>query len=275
MSSSGGTQSTTSKSEPWKNAQPYLNDIMSSASGLFRSGAGRESYPFSTTVPFSNQSEQALTNIEELAGQTPGFVSAAGDNLEKTLNGGFLNDNPYLDQAFSQGADQIENRINSAASLRGRVGSGAHQELLTKNLGQLANNIYGGNYQSERDRMQGATMAAPVLDNLRFSNAERLGSVGASREGLAKDQLQDAMGRFDFSQNNPWEMLNRYNSLIQGFGGLGGKTTGTAPKSGGGLGGAVGGGLAGLGAAGSLGVAAGGPAMWGLAGLGALGGLFG
>lgn len=273
MSSGGGTDTVKSKSEPWTAAQPYLTDIMSQAKSIYGSGAGREYYPFSTVVPFSNQSEQALTNIEALAGQTPGYMDAANNTLEKTLNGDFLNANPYLDGIFNNAANKIEDRLNQSAAMRGRTGSGVHQQLLTENLGQLHNDIYGSNYQQERDRMQGSIVAAPALDAQRYAGADRLASVGAARENQAQAQIQDAMNRWDFQNNAMWDLLNKYNATVQGFGGLGGTQTSTQPSSGGGLGGAIGGGLAGAGVAGSLALSN--PATAGLAALGALGGLFG
>ena len=267
MSSGGGTQTVTEKRAPWEASQPYLKDIMGQARGTFNSGAGNEYFPFSTTVPFSNQTEGALDQIEGLAGQTPDFMNSANSELNKTISGDYLNpgSNPYLDGAFNRGADQITDRVNSAAGLRGRVGSGAHQELLTKNLGELSNSLYGGNYQQERGRQQQGMFMAPTFDDARFSNAQRLGSVGASREAQAGNQLQDAMDRFQFGQNAPWDQLNNYNSIIQGFGNLGSTGTSTQPSAkSGGFGGAASGALAGSGG--------GAPGMIGGA---ILGGLFG
>ena len=60
MSSGGGNQTTTSRTEPYKPAEPYLQDILGEAQNIYRSGLGRSFFPGSTVVPFADQTRQAL-----------------------------------------------------------------------------------------------------------------------------------------------------------------------------------------------------------------------
>ena len=53
MSSGGGNQTTTSRTEPYAPAEPYLQDILGEAQNIYRSGLGREFFPTSTVVPFA------------------------------------------------------------------------------------------------------------------------------------------------------------------------------------------------------------------------------
>ena len=66
MSSGGGNQTTTSRTEPYAPAEPYLQDILGEASDIYRSGVGRSFFPSSTVVPFANQTQEAL-NLQQAA----------------------------------------------------------------------------------------------------------------------------------------------------------------------------------------------------------------
>tara|TARA_R100000988_G_scaffold56744_2_gene28316 strand:+ start:745 stop:1722 length:978 start_codon:yes stop_codon:yes gene_type:complete len=64
MSSGGGNQTTTSRTEPYAPAEPFLQDILGEAQNIYRSGLGREFFPSSTVVPFAEQTQQAL-NLQQ------------------------------------------------------------------------------------------------------------------------------------------------------------------------------------------------------------------
>ena len=64
MSSGGGNQTTTSRTEPYAPAEPYLQDILGEAQNIYRSGIGRSFFPGSTVVPFADQTQQAL-NLQQ------------------------------------------------------------------------------------------------------------------------------------------------------------------------------------------------------------------
>ncbi len=117
--------------------------------------------------------------------QLTGLPSVAGDALTQTAGGQSLGGNPYLDKQFdiaSQKVTDVFNRdvspgIASQFSLAGRTGSDAQADVQTQaagqvsdSLGQLANSIYGGNYQQERDRQ--------------LSAAGQLGALSQGQQGL-------------------------------------------------------------------------------------------
>ncbi len=66
MSSGGGDQQTTSRTEPYAPAEPYLQDILGEAQNIYRSGLNREYFPGSTVVPFADQTQEAL-NLQQAA----------------------------------------------------------------------------------------------------------------------------------------------------------------------------------------------------------------
>ena len=64
MSSGGGNQTTTSRTEPYAPAEPFLKDILGEAQNIYRSNLGRSFFPSSTVVPFAEQTQQAL-NLQQ------------------------------------------------------------------------------------------------------------------------------------------------------------------------------------------------------------------
>ncbi|CAN0493174.1 unnamed protein product, partial [Phaeothamnion confervicola] len=89
-SGSGGStvQTTTTNNTPWNSSQ--LSDVFGQAKTQYGTGQGYQYFPNDTTVPFSNQTEQALQNTEARAGQASPIISGAQSNLGQTLNGDFL-----------------------------------------------------------------------------------------------------------------------------------------------------------------------------------------
>jgi len=298
--SSGGSQTTTQMSEPWSGAQPHLNSVMNQAAGLYNSGLGQQYYQGDTVVPWSPQTQTAMDMTQELALQgNPLLDQAFGTTnqvmqgatpqagyYQSVMQGDYLNSNPYLDQTFNRMADTVASNVNARMGLAGRTGSGAATDVMTDSLGQLANQVYGQNYQMERDRqsqaaqgLSGVTdqalrgaLLSPQLGASRYADAQALQGVGGAYEDMAGQYVQDQLNRWNFSQQAPWDVLQQYGNFAMGIGGMGGTQQSTAPRQRGGLAGAVGGGLSGLGAAGAFGAT--GPVGWGLGALGALGGFF-
>jgi hypothetical protein len=294
MSSSkgGGDSTTVQKADPWSGQQPFLTYGFNQAQNLYNSG-GPQFYPNATYVPFSGQTEQALGRMEN---RSLGSAPEQGLNqyLTNSLQGNYLNSNPYLDAMYGTASKQMTDAfqegvmpsLNATFGGAGRTGGGAHGLAAGRAAGELGDslaglsaNIYGGNYQQERDRMQQAAGMVPMSSALDWQNIAAMGNVGQQVEGKAGQVLGDSMNRFNHYQNAPEQNLARYIAAIQGnYGG----TTSTEQQAngGGGLTGALGGGLAGAalgGALPSLGSSMGlmlGSAAWPLGIAGALAGAF-
>lgn len=229
-------------------------------------------------------------------------VTAGNQQLNDFANNN--QSNPYLDQIFNKAAGQVRDNTNAMFSKAGRYGSTANQNALSDSLGNMAANMYGQAYESDAGRrfaaaqelgnrqsgdyarqmgglsslmgygQQGdqmamqAAMLYPQLSNYAQSGNRGLMELGGMQEQQAGAELQDAMNRWNFGQTGGWDLLNRYNSIVQPMASLGGSSTQTQPGQS-----ALGAGLQG-GAGGALAGSAFGP--WGAAiggGLGALGGL--
>lgn len=220
----------TTTTAPWLEQQPYLTYGWDQARNLLNQG-GRDFYPGQTYVPFSPQTEMGLGLTEDRALAGSPVNRAASGQLTDTLSGAYLNSNPYLDQTYDYAADAVTRNyrnavapgIDSRAINSGRFGSEFNrtmrndaQDNLGRTLGGMGANIYGGNYQAERDRQMQGLQMAPGIANQDYYDYDRLLGVGQATEGKAGEQLQSDIDRFNFYQNEPYAATSSYLNSISG-----------------------------------------------------------
>lgn len=224
---SKGSNTTTEKADPWGPQQPYLTRGFQEAGNLLDSG-GPQYYDRATYTPFSAQSEKAMGMVEDRAIAGSPLNAGAQGLAQNTLDGQYLNSNPFMDNMYQQGADKITENVNAQFTSAGRTGSGAHVGRMTKELGDLYNNMYGSQYQQERQNQMNTMQIAPQLAETDYNDAARLGQVGQAVEGKAGEIIQDDMNRFNFYQQSPEQNLAQYIAAIQGN--YGGTTSSTAKE---------------------------------------------
>jgi len=237
------TTTTTSQIDPL--LAPYLQTGLQQAQNLFFGANQPQFFPGQTYVSPSAQTQQALAQQEALATtaspvlqQAQQAYQASLGQIGQTAAGGFLNANPYqqammeaatrpLTQQFSQ---QVLPGISSLYSKSGRLGGGAMERALGtaseaygRSLGDITSNIAGTQYQQERGLQQQAALqlanlaqAAPQIYAQQFLPAQQLAQVGAQREAIAAQPLQEEMARFGFQQRLPYEQLSGYLSSVYG-----------------------------------------------------------
>lgn len=214
-----GTTISKTDSAPWAAQQPYLQY------GYQKAGENlanpQQYFPNSTVVPFSNQTESALTGIENRAMSGSPVNAAASNNITQTLNGDFLD--PTTNPAFQKASQGIQSQLGSQFGFAGvgGVGSGAHLNSARDALTDLA----AKTYDAERGRQTQALGLAPSIANQDYFDMSQLGQVGAAREAKAGSELQDQINRFNFAQQEPNNALARYMAMVAG--GTPGQSTAT------------------------------------------------
>jgi len=235
---------------------PYLQTGLERAKSLFLTGEQPKFFEGQTYVSPSAQTQQALTQQEALATQASPVLQQAQQAYQQALggigataSGSFLGSNPYqaqmmqaatrpLEQQFS---GQVLPQIASLYSKAGRYGSGAMQNALTgatesygRALGDITSNIAGQQYQAERGLQQQAQLgqaqlaaAAPSIYSQQYLPSQQLAQVGAAREAIAAQPLQEQMARYQFGQQLPYQQLSGYLSSVYGspMGSYGTQTT--------------------------------------------------
>ena len=224
---------------------PYLEMGLRRAERLFFGEPQPSLYPGQMYVSPSQQTEQALAMQEQLASAASPFISAGQQGylsslgqIGQTAAGGFLQGNPYQ-QAMVQAAtrpltqqygEQIVPGIASLYSRAGRYGSGSMERALSgateaygRALGDVTSNIVGQDYARERGLQQQAQLgqaalaqAAPSFYQSSFLPAQTLAQVGAAREAIAAQPLQEAIQRYQYSQQLPYQQLQGFLSSVYG-----------------------------------------------------------
>ena len=236
------TTTSTSTSGPPGYAEPYINQFLQGARNRYESAAP-EFFPESTFVPPSAETETGLAGLT--AGSQAGspIAQAGQEGYLSTLQGDYLNPetNPYLRATQEAAIRPVQENLQQKTlpqimgyfTNAGRYGSNQNLATIgnaardaTRSMLDTSSNLAYRNYADERGRQQSAIQGAPDYANRRFDDYNRLLNVGQTREGYSGNQLQDAMARFDFSQNQPQTKLSEYGGNIR-QGVFGGTQTGT------------------------------------------------
>jgi hypothetical protein len=277
--SGGGTTNTVQKSDPWSGAQPYLTDLMSKAQSTYDASQGNNQLPNTYAgqgpitqaalgmtanravngSPLVATADQSLQNIlgQQSSPGTSALQGLLDPNSQANASAAQFanpnNINPYLNAQFSAESQPVIDAVNGQAGMAGRTGSGAQQQLLTRNLGQLANQIYAPAYENAANRslsagnqlgtMQAnaanslnanqatqnqqkiqASISAPNLAGQDYADLQNLLNVGGAQDQNSQSQLNSILQQFQYSQQQPWNILSNYAGAISGLGGLGGSS---------------------------------------------------
>jgi hypothetical protein len=216
MAKPDGVTETITRTAPAPFAEPFLQYGMSEALRQYQQGP-YEYYPGETVVGFAPQTEQALRMREQqaLAGTPVG--TAAQQYATDVLGGTFLGGSPGLSEAINRALDPVQARTTSALAQRGRLGSGAAADVMTRALGDVASDIAYRDYGAERARQQQVLGMAPQLQQASYYDIGQLGAVGGAREQLAQQQLASDIARFQFEQQAPMQALGQYQAAVSGF----------------------------------------------------------
>ena len=237
-----GAASGTSSIDP--TLRPYLELGLRGAEQLFLQQQP-SLYPGQMFVGPSPQTQAALNMQEDIALAQPTSLQAAQESymrglggLAATAGGAFLGMNPFQQQAIEAAtrplAQQYEQQVlpgvSSLFSRAGRYGSeamgtalGRATEASARAIGDVSSNIAYQGYEAERARQQqamgaqlsGATLA-PQIYGQQFLPSQQLAQVGAAREAIAAQPLQEAIQRYQFQQQIPYQQLQGFLSSVYG-----------------------------------------------------------
>lgn len=224
------TETIRSIAEPWAPQQQYLKNLFSRANQLYQ-GGGPKYFPNSTVAPLSDRTRTANTALFARGREGSALNDATAGMLQDTISGGFLNQNPYLDDTYDRAASAVTRSfndvqvpgMNAVFANSGRTGSGLHAnayDMQLDNLGRslqgLSADIYGTDYANERQRMLQAAALAPEVAAQDYMDINAMQQAGALNDAQAQATLSDRVNRFNFNQMRPYDNLNRYASYIGG-----------------------------------------------------------
>ncbi len=218
-----GTTETITQSGADAFTKPFLQYGMSEALRQYQAGAP-QFYQGQTYAGFTPQTEQALRMQEQRAlagsplvqqgqatlGSFLGSTGAQGQYVPPAQSG-------LLTGAIQRALDPVQARVQSQLAQRGRLGSGAAADVMTRALGDVAANVAYRDFDTQRRLGLQAAQLAPSMAAADYSDISRLQQVGAAREAQAERGIQEAMQRYQYEQNAPMTQLAQYQNLIAGF----------------------------------------------------------
>jgi hypothetical protein len=232
---------TSTSAEPSDFIKPYYTQAIDTAQDLFE-GSTPNYFPNATYVGFAPETQTALDLAKARAVAGNPLLNQAQTQASDILSGKYLSPttNPYTQALYDKMAGDVTSQVESQFSKAGRFGSGANQEILARSLGELATDVYGDQYNRERELMANTMATAPALGAMDYDDIAKLQQVG-----LEKESLEEAIGA-----NVPSNQLettpyfrNTLGGLLQGAG-MGVNLAGQIPQLSAGMG-ALGGGLLG------------------------------
>jgi len=193
--------------------QQYFGGPATSGSGKFGLGGGlpategtAEFFPGQTFAGFAPEQEEALGLQASRARAGSPVTRSAQDLATSTLRGDFLAGGPGFDAAYQSAANRIIPQVSSQFGRAGRTGSGLAQTAQTGALGDAFANLYG----QERGRQVTTSALAPRLAAQDYADISALSGVGAQRQGMEQQGINEAMARHDF----PYQQLLRQAGLL-------------------------------------------------------------
>lgn len=209
----------TTTNAPLPEARPYYQDFLARTQEVANQPYQQSPGTYAGPNPYLQQGWQATANR---ATQGSPVMGAANTQLMKTINGGFMNANPYLDaniasaqSDLTQAWNQVQRpQFDKAMQRSGSFGNtgiaqtaGYAADTLQKNLGRVASDMRGNAYNTERGFMQQALNMAPQFANQDYVDANALLNVGNQAQQFTQAAQNQNQNWFNEAQKYPQQQL--------------------------------------------------------------------
>lgn len=173
----------------------------------------REGQPLPSLYTGIDPTRQAgLEHIRGLAESGGAVVPGAIDEYNQTIGGNYLDPstNPFLQETVDRSVSAAISPVLSGSVGAGRMGSGVFANAVTDAASATAANLYGENYQAERDRMASLIGMAPAMEGLAYAPGRELEYVGGAYEQDQMAQQAEDVRQYMW----PYQQLAEYESSL-------------------------------------------------------------
>jgi hypothetical protein len=200
-SSGGGT--TVQKTEPPAYAIPYHQQLMQRAGNV--TSQPYQPYPGARIADFTPEQQAGMNLTTQRALQGSPVMQAAQGNLQDTLQGKYLDSNPYIDQMVNRTQQDV--MTNWGAQLGKNFGNTGVQEVVGRALGDSSNAVRYQNYNDERTRQMQANLFAPQAASADYQDMQALMGVGDVRQQQQQNLLNMPFEEWARAQQFPYDQL--------------------------------------------------------------------
>lgn len=218
-------ESTTTTSAPaWM--QPYQQDYLQRAQQVANQPYQQSPGTYTGPNQYLSQAWQATANR---AMQGSPVMGAANSQLQNTINGGYLNQNPYLDQSVANAQGDLTKAWNQVAKPQwdkamqssgsfGNTGvaqaAGFGADSLQQNLGRVASDMRGNAYNQERGYQMQALGMAPTFAQNDYLDSQQLMNVGNQAQQFSQNAQNQNNDWFNQAQQYPAQQMGLYGQAL-------------------------------------------------------------
>ena len=200
--SGGGQTSTTTQSIP-DELKPLASAYTTKAINL-----GNTSYsPYSGEryADLTGTQQMGLDAIQRRATEGSATVNNAEQALNTNIAGGQTN--PYLDSLVAKAQDSVRSQFNTGAVNSGSFGNSGLQEQFQKGLGDVATDMYGAAYETDKNRQLQSIGMAQDFGNQAYTDAGQLLNAGQIQQDQQQQQKDFDYTQFQEQENLPYKQL--------------------------------------------------------------------
>jgi hypothetical protein len=150
-------------------------------------------------------------------------INNAEQALNQNIAGGQTN--PFLDQMVGRAQDSVRSQFNTGAVNSGSFGNSGLQEQFQKGLGDVASQMYGQAYETDRNRQMQSIGMAQQFGNQAYTDASQLLNAGQLQQDQAQQGLDFNYQQFQEQQNDPYKKLAAMSGVFGSFPGQSSTTT--------------------------------------------------
>lgn len=140
-------------------------------------------------TPEMRAAMEQMGGIEGVSGP-----SYAEQNLAGMAQGDYLTGNPYLGDVIANSSRDIREAANENASGLGRYGSGAHDSVLARQIGDMSAGLRYNDFANQQQQMMAANQ---MMDANRYAGLDRQIGLASNMFNMAQAGLANQQGAYD------------------------------------------------------------------------------
>lgn len=225
MSGGGGGGSTT-QNQIDARFSPLIDYATQTAAKV--NSAGFTPYTGDRFADMNSTQNAGVNMIQNRALNGDPTMNQAQSTLQQTLQGG--NTNPYLDAMVNKAQTGVMANMGALQARSGSFGNSGIAQTGAQQMGDIATQMYGNAYNTDRANQMSALQLAPTYGNQSYNDAAQLMKVGGQLQDQAQQNKDFQYNQFQEQQNLPYKQMAAYSGLL---GSSGANSSSTTTQSGG------------------------------------------
>jgi hypothetical protein len=222
----GGGSSTTTNSVDTR-FSPLIDYATQTAAKV--NAAGFSPYTGQRNADMNGTQAAGINMIQNRAINGDPVMNQANQTMQQTLQGG--NTNPYLDGMVQKAQNGVMANMGTLQARSGSFGNSGIAQQGMQQMGDIATQMYGNAYNTDRANQMTALGMAPTYGNQAYNDASQLMKAGNQMQAQDQQNKDFQFSQYQDQQNMPFKQMAAYSGLL---GSSGATSSSTTQQSGGG-----------------------------------------